>query len=601
MSDTPDQLAVLKAAMASLAAATTVDGAIRALLDSSLAAVGAASGALWLLDGEGASLEWAGGAGIDAVIPSAFGRIPMTSGLPATDVVRTGEPVAFASLAERNRRWPQLAAVPSRVEAVVTLPLTAGGRTLGCLSIGFEEVRPFDDEEDHRFLAVLADQTAIAIDRARLFDAEREARGLLEFLVAANRAMSGSLDPTGVLTTLSRLVVPQLADWSAAYTPRGCELQRTALTVRDRQEVADRLVGRLPIAMDSDSPVARSFRFGSTQLVPELTPEVIALSNPDPEFAQLLRLLTVRSGVALPVVPPGAGAPVAVLTLAFWEGERTYTPRLVECVEELCARAGAAIDTATQYQRQRRTATALTEAVLPRAAAQVDGVRVAARYLPVDVEAGDVGGDWFDSWALPDGRLVVGIGDVAGHGLDAATRMALFRHAARACALEDADPAALLTRLNRLALLEGEDDSFATALYGVVDPAARDFTWASAGHPPPVWLSAGAGHPLHHSPGPPLGAAEGACYARHSQDLTVGDMVILYTDGIVETPDIDLGRSIEAMAATSAALISEGDLNRACARLVAQCIEDRTRTDDCCVVVVRLVGPTAAARTATSR
>ncbi|HVM02344.1 MAG TPA: SpoIIE family protein phosphatase, partial [Acidimicrobiales bacterium] len=526
--------------------------------------------------------------------PAAFAAIAMRSGLPATDVVRTGRAMTFASRAERDRRWPQLAGIPSRVEAVATLPLTVAGSTIGCLAIGFAEERELDDE-DLQFLSVVADHTAIAVDRARLFASEREARTLLEFLADASRAVAATLDPLGVLSTLGRLAVPRLADWSAVYLPADGALRRCAVTVREHQDVADRLVGRFPVGVDSDTPVARAFRRGTAEVVPEVTPDMIGATSQDPELADAVSVLSLRSGIAVPVRSPGAGPPHAVLTLAFSTSGRTYSAPLVECVEELCARAGAAIDTASRYQRQRRIATTLTEAVLPRGAARVSGVDVAARYLPVDVEAGDVGGDWFDTWPLPDGRLLVGIGDVAGHGLPAATRMALFRHAARACALDDADPAALLGRLNRLAVLEGDEDALATALYGVLDPRDGSFRWASAGHLPPVRVSSGAGRPLEAEPGPPLGADAGAAYRAHLTDLAAGDLVVLYTDGVVETTTVAIDESIELLAGEAVGLAAEGDLERACELLMSRCLRDRSRTDDCCVVLVRMPGTAAAA------
>lgn len=586
MSRAADRLADLKAATSSLAAATTAEEAVSALFDRSLAAVGAASGALWLLDEDGAGLRWAGGAGVEAAIPAAFATIPMTSGLPATDVVRTGIPMTFSSLAERDRRWPFLAGTPSRVEAVATLPLTVGGRTTGCLSIGFAQVREID-EADLQFLSVLADQTAIAVDRARLFAAEREARSLLEFLADASRALTTTLDPAGVLSVLSRLAVPRLADWSAVYTPAEGELHRCALTVVEHQDVADGLVGRFPVAMDSDTPVARAFRRGAVE-VAEVTPETVAAANAAPEFAAAFKVLPIHSAIAVPVRAQGNPSPFAVLTLAFSGPDRTYSDQLVELVEDLCARAAAAIDTAARYQRQRRIATTLTEAVLPRVAAHIDGVEVAARYLPVDIEAGDVGGDWYDSWSLPDGRLIVGIGDVAGHGLIAATRMALFRHAARACVLDDADPGNLLARLNRLAFLERDDDCFATALYAVFDPGDRSFRWASAGHLPPVHVSAGHGQALHDAPGTPLGADAAATYPTRTLDLGGGDLVVLYTDGVVETSGVALDHSIDAMAGVAATAAAERDLAAGCDVLMSGCLQDRSRVDDCCVVLVRV-------------
>lgn len=115
--------------------------------------------------------------------------------------------------------------------------------------------------------------------RARLFTSEREVRTLLEFLADASRAVAATLDPLGVLSTLGRLAVPRLADWSAAYLPTDGALRRCAVTVREHQDLADRLVGRFPVALAGDTPVARAFRRGTTEAVPEVTPDMVAVET----------------------------------------------------------------------------------------------------------------------------------------------------------------------------------------------------------------------------------------------------------------------------------------------------------------------------------
>ena len=145
-------------------------------------------------------------------------------------------------------------------------------------------------------------------------------------------------------------------------------------------------------------------------------------------------------------------------------------------------RAGLAIEHARAYERELGTVEMLQRSLLPDELPDVEGVEVAARYLP---GGADVGGDWYDALQLGDGSLGVAMGDVVGHGLGAAALMAQLRHATRAYALEGHPPGAVLDRLDRLVRsLEG--GQMATLLYLAVEPDDRRSRLASAGHVPPL-------------------------------------------------------------------------------------------------------------------
>jgi serine phosphatase RsbU (regulator of sigma subunit) len=583
-----DRLHRLQRATAALAAATTTNQMATALFDEALRAVGAASGALWLAEPARDALVWAGGAGIESDIPATFAAIPLTSGLPACDVVQEAVVITFSSRAERDRRWPQIAGTPSRVEAVAALPLTVADRTFGCLAVGFADEREFTPE-DLEFLVAVADQAAIAVDRARLFDAERTARELLEFLADASRALAQETDPVAVLSDLSRLAVPRLADWSSVYLPEDGRLERVAVTVRDRQDVADRLVRRFPIAPDADTPVAAAFRTGEVQRVAAITAEQVAAVSSDAELSEAVQLLTVQSALIVPVAAVG-GRVVAAVTFAFTSPERTFTTQLSAATEDLCRRAAVAFESASRFQRQRRVATTLTEAVLPTAPDEVEGIEVAARYVPVEADAGDVGGDWYDSWVLPDGRLLLGVGDVAGHGIAAARAMAQLRHAARGWALHDPDPGTLLSHLNRVAAAESDGEVFATSIYAIVSPATGELRWASAGHPPPIVVTATGTRVLSRPPNPPLGVKPDISFEPRADRLEPGDMLVLYTDGVVEIPGRSIDEGIERLSGRARQIGLSPDLEAACHEVLEGCVADRQRTDDCCLLLARRTG-----------
>ncbi len=145
-----------------------------------------------------------------------------------------------------------------------------------------------------------------------------------------------------------------------------------------------------------------------------------------------------------------------------------------------------------------------------------------------------MGGDWFEATPLPDGRVLIAIGDVLGHGLQAAAGMAQLRNALLGIAYTGADAARVLECLNLVAF-HGHDESLtATAAVGHFDPVRRTLSWARAGHPPPVLVRGGRATELVNDDGTTLGASLDPGYVCKTLPLAPGDRLILYTDGLVE-------------------------------------------------------------------
>ncbi len=186
----------------------------------------------------------------------------------------------------------------------------------------------------------------------------------------------------------------------------------------------------------------------------------------------------------------------------------------------------------------------LQQALLPRALPDAASFQIAACYNPVD-ERADLGGDWYDAFRLPDGRIGLSIGDVTGHGLDAAALMAQCRLALRAYAYDRigstpaVEPAQVLARLDQL-LAESPTTELATAIYAIYDPAIGQLRWARAGHPLPlVCKPVTRGSPrqvreLDATGGPPLGTRLIDVYPNCEIDLEPDAFVLFYTDGLVE-------------------------------------------------------------------
>ncbi len=264
-------------------------------------------------------------------------------------------------------------------------------------------------------------------------------------------------------------------------------------------------------------------------------------------------------------------------------------------------RSKVAVFVALQHERGERVrearARAEAEAIagtlqrhlLPDRLPEVPGLAMAARYRPSERLA-QVGGDWYDAIELPDGGIGLVIGDVVGHGVDAATLMGELRAALRAYAVaEPSSPAAVLTALNALVASTHRARMVATLLYMVVDADNAHARFASAGHLPPLLLDAdGDTHFLEHRHDPPLGAEERIVFGEWEGELERGSTLLLYTDGLVERRgeaiDVGLERLREALGA------EPSDLERLCSRVLDCAIDERYAQDDVALLAVRVSG-----------
>jgi anti-sigma regulatory factor (Ser/Thr protein kinase)/putative methionine-R-sulfoxide reductase with GAF domain len=261
---------------------------------------------------------------------------------------------------------------------------------------------------------------------------------------------------------------------------------------------------------------------------------------------------------------------------------RTFTEHDVAVLQLAAARAAAAIEHARLSQaleREHRVAMLLQRSLLPKRLPQPIGVRVTGRYLPARAE---VGGDWYDVIELPGGRIGIAIGDVVGHGLDAAALMGQLRTALHAYAIEGHGPAKTLGLVDRF-LQESRDDAMATAAYAIFDIGTGRLTLASAGHLPPLLIRAGGCTPLPVVPAAPLGVLSyGACQ-EHEIVLAEGEMVILYTDGLVERRGVPIDDGIALLAQTVCEATSPDDV---CERAVRAMVPPEGLRDDVAVIAL---------------
>ncbi|MFI2376297.1 PP2C family protein-serine/threonine phosphatase [Streptomyces sp. NPDC018964] len=244
-----------------------------------------------------------------------------------------------------------------------------------------------------------------------------------------------------------------------------------------------------------------------------------------------------------------------------------------------------------EVQRSRvELAIALQRGMLPRGLPVADGVRLAVRYAPA-YQGLNVGGDWYDAFTMPDGRIGLSIGDVQGHNIEAAAFMGQVRVGLRALASVDSEPGELLARTNEL-LLSLSSDLFATCTFMRLDPATRLLESARAGHLPCVWATAdGRSGVTEDKGGPPLGILSGAVYPVTRYRLDTGGVFVMLTDGVVEGPSMRLDEGLDQVVRLAGvAAVARMDTDALAAAVIKQA-ERVGHDDDAAVMVLGHDGP----------
>jgi serine phosphatase RsbU (regulator of sigma subunit)/anti-sigma regulatory factor (Ser/Thr protein kinase) len=264
--------------------------------------------------------------------------------------------------------------------------------------------------------------------------------------------------------------------------------------------------------------------------------------------------------------------------------------------EELVTRAALSLDNARQYTRERSVALALQRNLLPHRLRGGVAVEAAGCYLPADTDAG-VGGDWFDVIPLPCARVAFVVGDVVGHGINAAVTMGRLRTAVRTLADLDLPPDELLSHLDdSVRRLTCEDDDApdqnpaimgATCVYAVYDPVTQQCTMARAGHPPPAIVDAQGQVTFPDLPtGAPLGLGLGLVpFEAVEVELPEGSLLAFYTDGLVESRDDDIEVGMHRLG--SALAQPEQPLEELCSSVV-ETVPTQAGSDDVALLLARI-------------
>jgi GAF domain-containing protein len=505
---------------------------------------------------------------------------------PPTDAVRTGQVVTVTSRADLLEKYPDLDDGTER--SSVTLPLISrsDGSALGALGFRFEgKVGPIDPDLLW-VLGVLSDVCAQTMLRLRA-EAESAARAAqAEFLADASEALSTTLDYRETLRQVASLAVPAHADWCSVQMVDDGVLRTLAVAHidPDKVQLARELETRWPSDPNRPGGAAQVARTGRSLLIESVSDEMLVATARDEEHLRVARELGLRSAMVVPLL--AKERVLGVLTFVAAESGRRYTQKDVTFAEDLARRAGLAIDNADLYSQTRRVASVLQATLLPQDLPELQGWQLGTVYR----QSGrtDVGGDYYDVSGRDDGRVIAVLGDVMGRGVDAAVSGSLMRAAARVLSTQDPEPGALAAAMDRFMAIE-PPTQMASSVYALFDPAEDAVALVVAGHPPPLLVQGGTtrfisedGSPVHGLGPVPRGAV-------HSR-FGVGDLLLLYTDGLVERRgegiDIGLKRLQSAADELLVGLDEDTDLDEVLETL-AEAVSDPERQDDVAVLAFR--------------
>jgi serine phosphatase RsbU (regulator of sigma subunit)/anti-sigma regulatory factor (Ser/Thr protein kinase) len=383
---------------------------------------------------------------------------------------------------------------------------------------------------------------------------------VLESLIGEDEFPAESMDGTSIVRRLAVAHDDDNASWDAAF-PTGELLRYQPGTPYTR-------------CMDSRLPV--------WEFLSEESAQGLADEWARPAVANLF------SGVSILLLPLIArDVMLGLFVCVRRAGFRRFDAYDVEIGMEFASRVAIFMDNAQRYSRERATALTLQRSMLPTGLPAPSSIEVRHRYLPGS-NLVEIGGDWYESIALPGGRVGLVVGDVAGHGVRAAVTMGRLRTAIHTLAMLELPPAETLQQLNELMIELGvREPHFATCVYAVYDAVAGSCEIASAGHLPPLLVRPdGSNELLDVSPSPPLGVGTGPIESRTLQ-VEDGSMLVLYTDGLVEKRSRDIDEGLNRLRDIFGPAAVDQPVDDLCRAALAGVYADEHR-DDIALLVARL-------------
>ena len=509
-------------------------------------------------------------------IAQRYAVIPLDDSTPLGTVMRSGGEVWLGSLSDIETRYPSLLEDTAAAGLAATASLALHGRdrrVIGAMGVAWAQVQAFTDAQKDE-VRVMARLAGDALARAQMLEAERSSRERAERLQQTMTALVASASLAEVTAAVFRHGLP----------PLGAPAARLALVDQQHPELLvtldavglpeSVLAGLDTLALSVPSPSRDAAATSAFVYLP--TREDLAARYPD--ACNVL----VRSGhqawIALPL--RSSGRTLGVLTLAFPEPHPIDDGRDQIILTALGSAVADALSRAIQHDTDRDLVMSVQRSLLPKTLPEHPRVSLGAYYAPAETRYG-IGGDWYDAVLQPSGRILLIVGDIAGHGLNAAITMGQMRNAAHALGLTR-EPAPLLDALDQFAA-DTPDMLSATAAVAVIDPAKRTLRYCLAGHPP--LLLRGPDEiviTLDEARGPLLGFGAAG---RPEQAVTYlpGSYLLLFTDGLVERRDeiIDAGFAWLGAAFAAATALDPASL---CKVLIGQALPRTGRDDDAAIL-----------------
>ncbi|MGW7574835.1 SpoIIE family protein phosphatase [Streptomyces sp. NPDC054765] len=451
-------------------------------------------------------------------------------------------------------------------------------------------------EDAHGRVLGLATSVVDVTEQHRAATEAARARRRLAVIADASATVGTTLDVDQTAHELADVIVPELADLAAVDVldaildgrrptalSRGGPARFRALAVSaaystEAVRAADP-TGQIA-SYEADRLITRCVTEARPVRIAHVGPEDLPHIAAGPQGAALLGKAGLHSYLAVPLI--ARGEVLGALSLYRVRNPEPFDEDDAVLAVELAARAAVCIDNARSYQSERRTALTLQRHLMNHRPPQPTAMEIAYRYQPAQA-ASEVGGDWFDAIPVAGDKTALVVGDVMGSGINAAATMGQLRTTTRALADLDLDPAEVLRHLDHIAV--GLDPAFATCLYAVYDPHRALCQIAIAGHLPPIVVRPDRPPELLDLPtGAPLGVG-GVPFEQTTVPLRDGDLLVLYTDGLIETRD----QPIDARLDTLLELLAEAeqDLEGLCDRLLGA-LRDEHDHDDVALLIARV-------------
>jgi serine phosphatase RsbU (regulator of sigma subunit)/integral membrane sensor domain MASE1 len=545
-----------------------VSATVRARLDAAYVVIS-------VLSADGRRFEPLAGGDAAAQVAVMPAEWTIDSDAPGPRAVRDCAPVYLADLK----------APDAGIGSAAALPLLTEVGALGCLGVWWAGPREVTAVE-REYLRSIAETASRALERARLREAERREHARVEALAELTGLLAAAPTPEAIGEVVADRVrtaaggADTLCLGVISQDGRRLEWITTAGSAGEAPE-------RFPdLPMDAPTAATDAARTGR--------PVIIRTSAEyEQRYPGADTLAAVTHGSSWLTWPLWVGtAPVGAIGL-MWKHPQQFEPgqlTLVAAVADLVAQAQIR---ARAYADEHALAAVLQRAVIPTTAAVIPGLDIGASYRQAGT-ARQVGGDWYDAMALPGERAYLTVGDTVGHGLTAAEDMTQLRNAGRTLAIVGHQPASILDELARVTDL-ATSGKFATVAAAIIELDVSLITYATAGHPPILIRRAKTGTVEIPSPaeGPALCLPSGQDSPRYTQGQTgfdVGDIMLMYTDGLIERRGEDLTEGIARVAERLRVWQPGAPLSSFCDELIAS-LAVEPQLDDMCVLAVTRLGP----------